>query len=462
MSVKYLSTFKEENQMKKYLYLLLIGAFSVSMLFMGIGCKEEVSIPEKEVVVEEVAEEEVAEEPFPSTISGEVDCISYYTAGVALDAFNEVYENFKEDYPNIELTIIPKSVDEIITVIQTNLVSSDPVDCFFWWADERQQPYVEQGLIAPLTDIFDSTNYDELAPGVYSYSRFRGFGDTPYNVPYNNMTHAMWYNVAKFEEAGIKSAPETWDEFLEVCEKLLDAGIYPLGRNKEPVGHPCFMYLEKFWQRTLPDNSYRVGLKTGDLSADTPEMRKALSYFDELLPYWHPDSISNGYVETYQGFARGDFAMQMMGNWIVGTYEVDMELIPFVDYDMFMFPEIDPNVPKMETGSTNVIVLTTTGKDNKAAQAWVAYWTRPETQKIFCSKMGQLPAIASVEVENPMLAKHLELLIGRELFHEMALPAAIDTDICLLIEERAWGSITTDEFVERWDKIFADFKEVSE
>ena len=29
-----------------------------------------------------------------------------------------------------------------------------------------------------------------------------------------------WYNADIFEKAGIESVPETWDEFLEACEKI--------------------------------------------------------------------------------------------------------------------------------------------------------------------------------------------------------------------------------------------------
>ena len=37
-----------------------------------------------------------------------------------------------------------------------------------------------------------------------------------------------YYNKDLFKEAGIESEPQTWDEFLEDCKKLKDAGIQPI------------------------------------------------------------------------------------------------------------------------------------------------------------------------------------------------------------------------------------------
>ena len=36
------------------------------------------------------------------------------------------------------------------------------------------------------------------------------------------------YNKTLFQQAGIDSAPKTWEEFLDVCAKLKEAGIVPL------------------------------------------------------------------------------------------------------------------------------------------------------------------------------------------------------------------------------------------
>lgn len=57
----------KEKEVKKYLIILLILAFSASMLVMGIGCKQEAAPAEEEAVEEAApAEEEAAEEAAPA------------------------------------------------------------------------------------------------------------------------------------------------------------------------------------------------------------------------------------------------------------------------------------------------------------------------------------------------------------------------------------------------------------
>ena len=49
-----------------------------------------------------------------------------------------------------------------------------------------------------------------------------------YEIPYQMKANGYMYNKALFEQAGITEVPSTWQEFLETCQKLKDAGITPL------------------------------------------------------------------------------------------------------------------------------------------------------------------------------------------------------------------------------------------
>ena len=456
--------------MKNLLVLIIIGVFIASMLFMGISCKAEEVMEEEvmeEEVIEEVMEEEVmeeeavvaAEEPFPSTISGEVEVMSYWTGGIEAEGLELVVNAFMEDYPNIELTIVPKPGDEILTVLQTNLSSNDPVDSYFYWPGSRMKAFVDAGLTAPLTDIFEAIDYDSIAPGVSNWERFPGYGDVPYTVVINRYSFAVWYNVKKFEEAGIEKIPETWDEYLDVCQTLLDAGIYPTATNQGVIGHPHISWFEKFLQRTTPDNSYRQSLIYQEGDWDSDYIREAMGYFDDMAPYWHPDSTSLGYGDVYMMFARGDIAMQNIGSWIIGSYEGEMGMVPFEDYDVFTFPIINPDMPLMETGTSNSICLSQIGLENEEARAWIAYWMTPKAQDIFINHTSNMAAIDSVESKSPMINRVVELMQGRDSYFEFAIPAQIDAAISNEIESRQFDIITTDEFIENSNALYEEYLE---
>jgi len=452
--------------MKKPLLWLLIMLLSVSMIatFSLAGCKKEAAPVEEEVVeeaaAEEVVEEEAApaEEPYPSTISGKVECMTPFTGGASAEGIELVAAKFREAYPNIELTMIPKSGEEAWTSVLTNLASNNPWDVIIYWPKGFSQPLVDQGLVAPLTDIFKATKFDEIAKGSYDVARYIGKGDTPYNVPINSHMFAVFYNVAKFKEAGIDKEPETWDEFLADCKMLMDKGIYPIGKNTGDAGLPHWSWMDKFMNRTLADDSYRKQLMVGEGSWDTPEFRNADNYWDDIMPYWNPDSATAQYGDAYAMFARGDIAMQCIGSWICGPYEVEMGMKPIDDYNAFLFPEIDPSIPMAETVSSNCILLSNAKKDNIAAQAWIAFWCRPEISKLFNDYIKTVSPISSASSSHPILNKLLEESKNRPLYFQWLMDTEVHGLIDKEVESRSLGNITQDEEIINITKVIDDWK----
>ena len=49
-----------------------------------------------------------------------------------------------------------------------------------------------------------------------------------YEIPYQLKANLYLYNKDLFDQAGVTAVPTNWDEFLDVCQKLKDAGITPL------------------------------------------------------------------------------------------------------------------------------------------------------------------------------------------------------------------------------------------
>jgi len=452
----------KERKMKRTLIWMIAIVISIAMIatFTLSGCKgaEEEAVEE---TVEEAGEEEVIEEdtdPYPSTISGEVSFMTPGAGEAFAGAVQAVADMFMEEYPNIELTIVPTSADEGFTIVTTNLSSSKPWDTFLYWPGESSQPFVDQGLVAPLTEIYEKTGMDELAPGTREISRYRGHGDVPYAVITSTTIFALFYNVALFEEAGIEEVPETWDEFLAVCDKLMDAGIYPIGKNSGMAGLPHWSWMDKFMMRTNADDSYRQSLAIGEADFDTPEFRTADNYWDDLREYWWPDSTSAQYADAYAAFARGEYAIQAIGSWILAPYEIEMGLEPFVDYDVMLFPELDPSIPPMETFNGGSIHLSTAKKDNVAAQAWVAFWTRPDVQKFYNNHLGLIPAVASAGSDNPMLNKLAAAVDGRVLNYQWMMDFAVHSLVDNELEARSFGKITQDEEIANLNKVVADWK----
>ncbi len=63
-------------------------------------------------------------------------------------------------------------------------------------------------------------DFDDVFPGLWEYGRYNG---QICNIPYGMSTNTMFYNRQLLENAGLdmeNNAPETWNDFLEVCMAL--------------------------------------------------------------------------------------------------------------------------------------------------------------------------------------------------------------------------------------------------
>ena len=64
-------------------------------------------------------------------------------------------------------------------------------------------------------------------------------------MPFDLGMVGFWYNKELFAQAGIDAPPTTWDEFLDVVQRLKDAGITPIavgGQDRWPA-HFYLAYL---------------------------------------------------------------------------------------------------------------------------------------------------------------------------------------------------------------------------
>ena len=396
----------------------------------------------------------------PTTLSGEVEFLTFWAGGVEAEATEAIIEAFNKKYPDVKVTVIPKPSDNIMTSINLNLSSSAPVDCFMFWAGPGLRPLIDAGQVAPLTDIFEKLDYDTTAQGVKSQSRFDDLGDMPWCLPITTGSFQIFYNLNVWEKAGLdeNDIPRTWSEFLQVCEKIKATGVAPLVRNIETAGTPARAWAEKLLDRTA-GAEYTDGLAQGTASYDDDRFRKADDLWDDIREYWHTDVGVMQYNEAYMAFARGEAAMQLIGSWIIGSYETEMGLVPGEDYSAFAFPQIDRGVTQYETYFTgNALVLSTHGAENEAAKEFLAFWGTKEAQDIFASFVPGLVAVEAVTYQSPILAVINEELAGRPT-HMMFVPdSTIDSDVVKVFEKRALGAVDQETAIAELEKLRASVR----
>lgn len=136
-----------------------------------------------------------------------------------LDYIPELVE---EKYPNIHIEVEQLPTDQYKQTIRLKFASGEGPDFFTWWPQKQAEDLVENGYVKDMSDfpLLDKFNQDIVND--YTYD-----GKT-YGVPLGTSFLTTWYNKDAFKDAGIEAVPTNWDEFIDDCQKLKDAGYTPI------------------------------------------------------------------------------------------------------------------------------------------------------------------------------------------------------------------------------------------
>ncbi len=143
-----------------------------------------------------------------------------------------------------------------------------------------------------------------------------------YGVPYATNASGVIYNVDKFKEHGIE-IPKTWDEFIDVLEKLQDAGEQPL-----------LMTYKDAWTSNCPWNSIASDLAPESFNDDRKAGKTTFvgtheeiaEKYMKLLDYAQDDFMGLTYDDGNKAFANGEAAMIINGNWAINQYKMQMQI----------------------------------------------------------------------------------------------------------------------------------------
>lgn len=251
---------------------------------------------------------------------------------------------FMEENPDVTIDIVFNGRDNK-TIIGAAIDGGQQIDLFDLASVDYTQANFADYLL-DLTDYFKQTYpttdgkpfgevilpaYIEILKNVTDDGRY-------YMVPYQLSAFMWMYNKDHFEQAGIEKAPETWDEFLDVCEKLKAAGFTPITSDTTYLDNNLGMHLTRLkgsdWVRDLVNDS-------SNEMWDDPAVLTALEDYQELLDkgYLAETIASNIYPAGQQEVALGDASMYWNGTWLVNEV-MDVAGEEF-NWGSFSYPTVD-------------------------------------------------------------------------------------------------------------------------
>lgn len=294
---------KEDLIMRKALALALCGAMAVSMVGCGSsnsGKKTSDETSKKSVKLS-----------VTTTYAGEDTNAQNYKDAVA--AWESKTGNKVDDSS-------ATSDETFKSRITTDFETGSEPDVLFFFNGVDSNQFVEQGKVVSVDEI--RKEYPDYA----SNMKDDMLGASPvdgknYSIPVNGFWEGMFVNKEVLKKAGVDvpTKDTTWDEFLQMCEKIKKAGYTPIAASLLEIPHYWFEY--SIYNFDSPTTHNTVPAKVDDAAG-----KAWVSGLEDIKTlyekgYFPANTLTAKDDETFQLFTNDKAAFLCDGSWKVGGIE---------------------------------------------------------------------------------------------------------------------------------------------
>jgi xylobiose transport system substrate-binding protein len=206
--------------------------------------------------------------------------------------------------------------------LQTVIGTGNAPDVFFNWGGGSIQPFVKAGLLLPLDDMIQKNPKlkSSFLPSVFDTAKVDGHD---YGIPMRGTQPVLLFqNKSVLKQAGISSAPATWNDLLSDVGKLKAKGVTPiaLGGNDQ---WPTLMWFEYLYDRIAGPGLFEKALGGDKSQWSSAASRKALSMLKQLKQAGafgsNFDSVKFTDNSSTKLLVTGKAGFELMGSWEYAT-----------------------------------------------------------------------------------------------------------------------------------------------
>lgn len=336
---------------KRYVSLFLVGAMTLGLL-AGCGSSEE-----------------------DSGDKITINFLNKYPEEEYVKYFEEAVADYEEANPDVDIVMENVSDQAIKDKLSTMAAGGEMPDVFFSWSGEYCKKFARSELALDLTSYLeDDTEWkDGFLPAFLNNSTFDG---KTYGIPFRSSVMYMIYNKEIFEQYNLE-VPETYDEFLNVCQTLQDNGVTPIGFGNSQTWYSAW------WIGTF--NAQMVDPETlnADYNPETGQFtdtryQEAIQMLLDLNDngYFGSNVNSKDYYQVREEFCAGQVGMIMDATAQFSIYEEAMG----DNMGYFKFPTVTEGDgdPGTTTGGAEVYCVSAKSEHPDEAVDFIKFMTSKE------------------------------------------------------------------------------------
>jgi glucose/mannose transport system substrate-binding protein len=404
---------------KKIVYPLASVALSMSLLLSGCGSSPSASEPAKAP----------AQDQSKKVDNKSVEIFSWWTGAGEEAGLKGLIKLFKDKHPDIDVinaAVAGGAGTNAKAVLASRMQGGDPPDTFqVHGGAELNTGWVAAGAMESLNAFYDEQGWKDKFPK--DLIDLVSKDGTIYSIPVDiHRGNVIFYNKKIFDQNGLK-APKTFDEFFQVADALQKKGITPLALgDKEPWA--ATMLFEDIMLGDLGPDNYKK-LWTGEIKLDDPKVKHSLEIFKKMLTYVNKDHAARNWQDAAQLVAKGEAAMNVMGDWEKGYFTTDLKLKPNADFGWITTPN---------SAGSFMIITDTFGlpkgtKHPDATKEFLKVLGSVEGQDVFNPLKGSIPARIDADVSKydeygqQTIKEFKEAKLAPSLAHGSAAPEGFTT-----------------------------------
>ena len=247
------------------------------------------------------------------------------------------------------------------------------------------------GLLTDLGDYVKQYGWDKKVTGanaaVAKYDE-NGImdGDTWYGMTSYAEFQRVYYNKDLFAKYNIK-IPTTYDEFVDACQKFVDAGVTPIAADAQEYG---VMWL--WWQLVSKNADSKFidnwQLYRGDVDWNSKVLTSSVKTINEWLDKGFISRNATGMKaeDTTQAFIKGEYPIYQTGTWNQGRF---VKQIKSFDWDAAVMPESNYAVGC----AGNLLVIPEKSHHKDLSAKFIDYVLSDDVQN-FLGNAGGIPVAA--------------------------------------------------------------------
>lgn len=368
----------------------------------------------------------------------------------AVKAFEKIEKLFNETHDDIQIKI--ESPNEAMTVLKTRLIREDYPDIVGIGGDMNYSNFLDADLFEDISDI---EVLNEIKPAYLKMEKELELlpKDGVYALPYAANAAGILYNKDMFEQNSWE-IPETWSEFIALCDEIKASGTDPL-----------YLGYKDTWTCLAPWNALAVGLAPSDVCSSvnagkttfSTEYAEVAEKIKVLLDYAEPNPYAYSYNDACTAFARGQSAMYPIGSYAVPQI---LSVNPDMNIDSFTFPANENEQDNVLNSGIDLHFSVMKGTKNKEAVYEVLrFLFKDETVQIYLDDQGGIPCKEG-EFKLPEFLNGMEQYIkdGRMSdYHDHHYPSEMSVDAMIQTYLMDKSDNSARQFLERFDKEWARY-----